>query len=244
VGIAFIDTQIYVHQMQTVKNLILIADVYKSVSLLRFQETYRTLAVVSRDFRPLEVFGISFLIDNTQLGLVATDRDRNIIVYMFQPQSKESFGGQRLIRKADFHVGQQILSFARVRCKLVDPSTTKRNSVAIEKRVVTFFCTLDGALGYLLPIPERVYRKLLMLQSVLTNILPHRASLNPKSYRALNSTDRTIGNPAKGIIDGEVVWDFLGLSFIERNDVSKKIGCSSDEIIEDLMEIDRMSAHF
>ena len=39
------------------------------------------------------MYGISFLIDNTQLGLVATDRDKNIIVYMFQPQSKESFGG-------------------------------------------------------------------------------------------------------------------------------------------------------
>lgn len=48
VGIAFIDTQIYIHQMISVKNLIYIADFYKSVSLLRFQETHRTLAVVSR----------------------------------------------------------------------------------------------------------------------------------------------------------------------------------------------------
>ncbi len=48
VGIAFIDTQIYIHQIITVKNLIYIADVYKSVELLRFQETHRTLAVVSR----------------------------------------------------------------------------------------------------------------------------------------------------------------------------------------------------
>lgn len=48
VGIAFIDTQIFIHQMISVKNLIYIADVYKSVSLLRFQEKFRTLAVVSR----------------------------------------------------------------------------------------------------------------------------------------------------------------------------------------------------
>ena len=48
VGIAFIDTQIYIHQIITVKNLIYIADIYKSVELLRFQETHRTLAVVSR----------------------------------------------------------------------------------------------------------------------------------------------------------------------------------------------------
>ena len=48
VGVAFIDTQIYIHQMLSIKSLILIADIYKSISLLRFQEEYRTLSLVSR----------------------------------------------------------------------------------------------------------------------------------------------------------------------------------------------------
>lgn len=37
IGVAFIDTNIYVHQMVSIKSLILVADVYKSISLLRFQ---------------------------------------------------------------------------------------------------------------------------------------------------------------------------------------------------------------
>lgn len=40
------------------------------------------------------MYGIAFLIDNTQLGLVATDKDSNIHVYMFQPQARESLGGK------------------------------------------------------------------------------------------------------------------------------------------------------
>lgn len=48
IGIAFIDTQVYTHQILTIKNLILIADVYQSISLLRFQDEYRTLSLVSR----------------------------------------------------------------------------------------------------------------------------------------------------------------------------------------------------
>jgi cleavage and polyadenylation specificity factor subunit 1 len=48
VGVAFIDTQIYVCQMLSIKSLILVADVYKSVSLLRFQQEYKTLSLVSR----------------------------------------------------------------------------------------------------------------------------------------------------------------------------------------------------
>jgi cleavage and polyadenylation specificity factor subunit 1 len=60
----------------------------------------------------------------------------------------------------------------------------------------------------------------------------------------LNTTDRTLGNPAKGIIDGELVWEFINLPWTEKCDVSKKIGSKTDEIFEDLMEIDRISAHF
>lgn len=45
---AFIDTQLYIHQMISVKNFILAADVMKSVSLLRYQEESKTLSLVSR----------------------------------------------------------------------------------------------------------------------------------------------------------------------------------------------------
>lgn len=48
VGVAFIDTQIYIHQIITIKNMILAADVFKSISLLRFQENHRTLSLVSK----------------------------------------------------------------------------------------------------------------------------------------------------------------------------------------------------
>lgn len=45
---AFIDTQLYIHQMISVKNFILAADVMKSISLLRYQEESKTLSLVSR----------------------------------------------------------------------------------------------------------------------------------------------------------------------------------------------------
>lgn len=45
---AFIDTQLYIHQMISIKNFILAADVMKSISLLRYQEDSKTLSLVSR----------------------------------------------------------------------------------------------------------------------------------------------------------------------------------------------------
>jgi len=47
-GVAFIDTQVYVHSIITIKNLILVGDVSKSITLLRYQQDMKVLSLVSR----------------------------------------------------------------------------------------------------------------------------------------------------------------------------------------------------
>ncbi|XP_043282051.1 cleavage and polyadenylation specificity factor subunit 1 isoform X2 [Venturia canescens] len=244
VGVAFIDTQIYIHQMLSIKSLILVADVYKSISLLRFQEEYRTLSLVSRDFRPSEVYTIEYLIDNTNMGFLVADGESNIALFMYQPESHESLGGQKLIRKADFHLGQKINTFFRIRCKISDPANDRKHFTGADRRHVTMYATLDGSLGYILPVQEKTYRRLLMLQNVLVSHISHIAGLNPKAYRTYKSHIRMQGNPARGIIDGDLVWRYLHLPNNEKIEVAKKIGTRVPEIIEDIIEIDRQTAHF
>ncbi|XP_039280662.1 cleavage and polyadenylation specificity factor subunit 1 isoform X2 [Nilaparvata lugens] len=244
VGVAFIDTQIYIHQILAIKSLILVADVYKSISLLRFQEEYRTLSLVSRDYRASEVYTVEFLLDNTQMSFVVTDRDKNVVLYMYDPESADSFGGQRLMHRADFHLAQHVNAMFRVKCKLVQGSHANKHLANSDKRHCTMFATLDGALGYMLPIPEKIYRRLLMLQNVLVNNIPHIAGLNPKSYRTFKSADKLLGSPSRGIIDGELVWMFLSLPLLTRQEIAKKIGTKVDDIIEDLTDIERLTAHF
>lgn len=48
--------------------------------------------------------------------------------------------------------------------------------------------TLDGGIGLLLPMQEKTYRRLLMLQNALTTMLPHHAGLNPKAFRSASCT--------------------------------------------------------
>ena len=125
-GMAFIDSQIYIHQLAALKNFILVGDVMKSVDLLMFQKDYRTLAVISRDVKPLEVYSCEFVVDNTQLAFLVTDADKNIIMYMYQPDSRESHGGQRLVRRGDFHLGQHVNTAFRIRARITDPSHAGR----------------------------------------------------------------------------------------------------------------------
>ncbi|VDQ07887.1 unnamed protein product [Trichobilharzia regenti] len=63
VGVAFVDSELYIHNLLCVKNLILAADVLKSVQLLRFQSDLRVLSVVSRDSIAREVYTSNFFVD-------------------------------------------------------------------------------------------------------------------------------------------------------------------------------------
>ncbi|XP_014394185.1 PREDICTED: cleavage and polyadenylation specificity factor subunit 1 [Myotis brandtii] len=242
-GMAFIDTQLYIHQMISIKNFILAADVMKSISLLRYQEDSKTLSLVSRDAKPLEVYSVDFMVDSTQLGFLVSDRDRNLMVYMYLPEAKESFGGMRLLRRADFHVGAHVNTFWRTPCRGAAEGPSKK-SVMWENKHITWFATLDGGIGLLLPMQEKTYRRLLMLQNALTTMLPHHAGLNPRAFRMLHVDRRTLQNAVRNILDGELLNRYLYLSTMERSELAKKIGTTPDIILDDLLETDRVTAHF
>lgn len=62
--------------------------------------------------------------------------------------------------------------------------------------------------------------------------------------RTYKSFVRLQGNPARGIVDGDLIWKYLNLPFNEKSEVAKKIGTRIPEIIEDIEEINRLTAHF
>uniref|UniRef100_A0A3Q2QV95 Cleavage and polyadenylation specificity factor subunit 1 n=1 Tax=Fundulus heteroclitus TaxID=8078 RepID=A0A3Q2QV95_FUNHE len=242
-GMAFIDTQLYIHQMISIKNFILAADLMKSISLLRYQEESKTLSLVSRDAKPLEVYGVEFLVDNNQLGFLVSDRDKNLFVYMYLPEAKESFGGMRLLRRADFNAGAQINALWRMPCRGALDSSSKK-ALTWDNKQISWFATLDGGIGLLLPMPEKTYRRLLMLQNALNTLLPHHAGLNPKAFRMMHCDRRCLQNAVRNILDGDLLSKYLYLSTMERSELAKKIGTTQDIILDDLLEIDRVTAHF
>lgn len=241
-GVAFIDTNIFIHQMVSIKSLILIADVYKSVSVLRFQDEFRTLSIVSRDFNPLMVYQIEYLIDNGNLAFLASDAEANLSLFMYQPEARESFGGQKLLRRADYHLGQKVNAMFRVACNFRQQSD--KRIAAYDNKHLTFFATLDGGFGYVLPLSEKVYRRLFTLQNVLLTHSAHLAGLNPKSFRTIKQRRRNLTNPSRGILDGELIWQYLHLSHNEKQEIAKKIGTKVDEIYQDICEIDTVSRMF
>lgn len=107
-----------------------------------------------------------------------------------------------------------------------------------------FLATLDGGLGYVMAVPEKTYRRLLMLQNVLISQELHIAGLNPKAFRTYKSSRKLQTNPSRSVIDGELVWNFLHLAINEKLEVSKKIGTKIEEIVDDLSDIQKLTSHF
>jgi hypothetical protein len=50
-------------------------------------------------------------------------------------------------------------------------------------RHVTFYAGLDGSIGDIVPVSEKVFRRLEMLQTLVQSHLPHHGGLNPREYR-------------------------------------------------------------
>lgn len=244
-GVAFIDSQIYIHQLCAIKNFILVGDVMKSVDLLQFQQDYRTLAVISRDPKPLEVYACEYAVDNNILAFLVTDADKNLVVYVYEPAHPDSQGGQRLILKGDVQMGQHVTSMFRIRAKITDPTTGGRIYTGWEKRHVTWFGTLDGAFGHLLPLAEKHFRRASTLTNLLSTLVPHEAGLNPKASRTLRQRRRELLNPARSIVDGDLLFRFSDLSVAQKFEISSKMGLGSPfELMDDLAEMDRQSSHF
>ncbi|KAG4073189.1 hypothetical protein HA402_002578 [Bradysia odoriphaga] len=85
------------------------------------------------------------MVDNTNLGFLSMDISDNLIIYMYQPESRDSFGGQKLLRKPDYYICQKVNVMFRIQC---NNSLIGQWNCGNDTKHTTFFATLDGGLGY------------------------------------------------------------------------------------------------
>ncbi len=41
-----------------------------------------------QDVKPLEVYSLAFVVDNTNIGFMASDKEKNLIIYTYQPEGE------------------------------------------------------------------------------------------------------------------------------------------------------------
>ncbi|TPX40593.1 hypothetical protein SeMB42_g03452 [Synchytrium endobioticum] len=249
-GVAFIDTNIFVTSISTVKSLILVGDAYKSVWFLGFQEEPPKLLLLGKDYGALQVYACDFLMDNQNLAFVVSDSDQNLMTMAYAPFNPQSFGGQRLIRRADFHVGSNVNQMVRLR-RL--PRPKEQEGPAVVSNQYGLLCgNLDGGLGMLVPVPDKLFKRMYALWSKLVNGLQHAAGLNPRGFRQAHIRGPPQGAAsilggvanARSTLDGDLLWQFASLSVSQQRELAKSIGSSVERIMDDLVEVQVGMEHF
>ncbi|KAL4102467.1 hypothetical protein PRIC1_006212 [Phytophthora ramorum] len=255
IGCAFYDAQMFIVTLNVVKDFVMYGDVYKSVHFLRWREKQRQLVLLAKDYEPLAVSTTEFSVFEKKLALLAVDMDENLHVMQFAPQDIESRGGQRLLRVSDFHLGVQVASMFRKRVDAhgpVVPATNGRPS-ALPSFYVNVMGSSEGGVGALIPVSERVFRRLFTLQNVMVNTLPQNCALNPREFRMLKTNaQQRCGRPdawskkkwKKSFLDAFVLFRFLQLDYVAQKELARCIGTTPEVVIHNLLEVQHATATF
>eukprot|EP00698_Gefionella_okellyi_P000539 TRINITY_DN10481_c0_g1_i1.p1 TRINITY_DN10481_c0_g1~~TRINITY_DN10481_c0_g1_i1.p1 ORF type:complete len:1389 (-),score=267.20 TRINITY_DN10481_c0_g1_i1:15-4181(-) len=229
VGQAFFDAQTYITDVTVVKNFLVVADMYKSVQFVRLKDG-KFLSLLAKDFCSCACTATGAVVNEGELGIVASDANRNFHVFGYDPTSHESYNGQKLLNRAQFHTGALVTRMKRVQPLQI--ATDEMPSRAL------LFGTAQGSLGYIAPVPERTYRRLYELQAKMITALPHVAGLNPKAFRAPFNPDHLNFTPHAAMLDGDLLFRYLGLDVALQRELARMIGTTKEMIVENLLEVD------
>lgn len=252
IGCAFYDAQMFIVTLNVVKDFVMYGDVYKSVHFLRWRERQRQLVLLAKDYEPLAVSATEFSVFEKKLALLAVDMDENLHVMQFAPMDIESRGGQRLLRVSDFHLGVQVSSMFRKQVEAAGAPANGRAS-APSSCYVNVMGSSEGGVGALIPVGERVFRRLFTLQNVMVNTLPQNCALNPREFRMLKTNaQQRCGRPdawskkkwKKSFLDAFVLFRFLTLDYVAQKELARCIGTTPEVVIHNLLEVQHATATF
>lgn len=114
----------------------------------------------------------------------------------------ESWKGQKLLSRAEFHVGARVTKFLRL--QMLPTGATSGSDKT--NRFALLFGTLDGGIGYIAPLDELTFRRLQSLQKKLVDAVPHVAGLNPRCFRQFRSNGKAHRPGPENIVDCELLY--------------------------------------
>ena len=261
--VAFYTASFYIVDVSTTKDYIILSDALHGTTFLVWREQDRSLILLARDGEYYSCISSGLIRDGALLGMVITDDEGNLQHLQYNPRKAL----KRLLCTADFHVGSQISillqhrllslptlpeEFARKPARQRQKSSSKLSSAApfgarLEKVFADRSCllagTLDGGLAMLVPVEERVYHRLALLQQVLCTTLYAQFGLNPREYRMFQrSRERLIRK--RGVLDGNILWKFLTLDIETQTEITFVMGTTIDRVLDALQDIEVSSSFF
>ncbi|KAG6554300.1 hypothetical protein Mapa_004216 [Marchantia paleacea] len=229
-GAAFFDAPLFVVSLNIVKNFVLFGDIHKSIYFLNWKEEGAQLICLAKDFSSLDCFTTEFLIDGSTLSLLVSDSRKNIQIFSYAPKSVESWRGQKLLPRAEFHLGAHVTKFLRL--QMLPTATSNRSN-----RFAVLFGTLDGSIDFLAPLDELTFRRVQALQKKLVDVVPHVGGLNPRAFRQFQCDGMSHRPGPDNIVDCELLYHYTMLALDQQVEVARQIGTTRTQILSNLRDL-------
>ncbi|PSR93371.1 Cleavage and polyadenylation specificity factor subunit like [Actinidia chinensis var. chinensis] len=237
-GVAFFDAPpLYVVSLNIVKNFILLGDIHKSIYFLSWKEQGSQLSLLAKDFGSLDCFATEFLIDGSTLSLIVSDEQKNVQIFYYAPKMSESWKGQKLLSRAEFHVGAHVTKFLRLQMLPTSDRSNATPGSDKTNRFALLFGTLDGSIGCIAPLDELTFRRLQSLQKKLVDAVHHVAGLNPRSFRQFHSYGKAHRPGPDSIVDCELLCHYEMLPLEEQVEIANQIGTTRSQILSSLNDL-------
>jgi cleavage and polyadenylation specificity factor subunit 1 len=239
------------------KSFLLLSDAYDSLYFLIWRESDKSLTLLAKDYDPIPVYAAGLMSRGSAVTFLCHDDRQNLQFFQYAPGEGAARGGNRLVCRADFHLGCQTTAFSSHFCRssLLVHSATPTSTLAALKQQDTFFGraeddqrlsahfgTTDGGMGAVVALSEPIYWRLTALQSILANALESDCALAPRAWRLYRRTSRRGGcrsnDRKKGVIDGDLVRQYADLALAEQEDIASAIGSTVETILDNLIELE------
>jgi cleavage and polyadenylation specificity factor subunit 1 len=254
--VGFFRATMQVLDIKLFKNFFILSDAYDSLYFLVWRESDKSLTLLAKDYDPNPVYAAGTLSRGGSLDFVCHDDRQNVQFFQYSPGDPAARGGNKLVCRADFHIGTQTTDIASHFCRssLLINSATPSSTLAALKQQDTFhgkaeddqrlavsFGTTDGGYSAVVPLSEPVYWRLTALQSVIVNALESDCGLSHRAWRLYRRTPRRGGcqnnERKKGVVDGDLVMKYADLPKADQEDLASAIGSTVDMILDNLLEL-------
>ncbi|KAI0259707.1 CPSF A subunit region-domain-containing protein [Gloeopeniophorella convolvens] len=229
VGVAFLDVGVYVTTMRSLKNLLLIGDVVKSIWFVAFQEDPYKLTILAKDPQSVCITAADFFFADQQLSIVTCDEEGVVRVYGYDPHSPDSNNGQRLLCRTEFHGQIEYRSSVTIARRMKG-----EDMIAPQAKLICGHP--DGSLTALVPVDEASFKRLHLLQGQLTRNVQHTAGLNPRAFRIVRN-DYVSKPLSRGILDGRLLLSFEDLPLTRQSEITRQIGTERATVLHDFTEL-------
>jgi cleavage and polyadenylation specificity factor subunit 1 len=254
--VGFFRATMHVLDIKLFKNFFVLSDAYDSLYFLVWRESDKSLTLLAKDYDQIPVYAAGLLSRGGSLDLVCHDDRQNLQFFQYAPGDAAARGGNKLVCRADFHLGSQTIELQSHFCRsslLINSATPTSTLAALQQQDTFFgrtdddqrlgvhFGTTDGGYGAVIPLSEPIYWRLTALQSVMVNALESDCALSHRAWRLYRRTPRRGGcrnnDRKKGVIDGDLVLQYADLAIADQEDLASAIGSTVGLILDNILEL-------